>query len=165
MLSAEQVVHRLDRLFALLGPSGAFLPDRVLPQRLPPPFDRHSDAAAELAEHLPSERGGVRPWLDGRFARPDRGLVDAVDDLDELHRHKLLSTLVALAHAYRWHMVPPRPEQFTEWHIALPAGIAEPLHAVAGSLDHPHVGTTWSLHSCNWWMTDRPGGATYSAAE
>jgi extracellular factor (EF) 3-hydroxypalmitic acid methyl ester biosynthesis protein len=164
VLTEEQLVQHQDHLFALLGPSGAFLPDRVLPMQLPPPFRRHTDAAAGLAEHLPAGKGGVRPWLDAEFGRADAS-AEAVGDLDELQRHKLLSTLVALAHAYRWHTVPPHPQRFEEWRIALPPGIAEPLHAVAAILEHPRVGTTWSLHSCNWWMPDRPGGGAYSAVE
>jgi extracellular factor (EF) 3-hydroxypalmitic acid methyl ester biosynthesis protein len=165
VLTAEQVGERLRLAFEELGPIGAFLPERVPPVRLPPPFDDHTEAAAGLAEHFPAGRGGVRRWLDARFGSPDPALAGAVADLDVLGRHKLLSALTALAHTYRWDTVPPDPERFEERRIRLPPGIAEPLAAVARALEHPRVGTTWSLHLCNWWMTDRPGGAAFVPAE
>lgn len=164
MLTTDDVDGRLAGAFHLLGATGAFLPDRVLPTRLPPPFDAHTAAAVELADRFPVRRGGVRPWLDATFGRADPDLVAAVHGLDELGRHKLLSTLTALAHAYRWHTVPPDPARFAEWRIALPAAIAGPLAAVAADLEHPQVGTTWSLHLCNWWSVDHAAGSSYDPA-
>jgi extracellular factor (EF) 3-hydroxypalmitic acid methyl ester biosynthesis protein len=149
--------------FAELGPGGAFLPPRVPPEHLPPPFDGYTAACEELAERL-TAAAGTRRWLDRRFAEAD-GTVEAVAGLDDLGAHKLLSTLTALAHAYRWNTLPPAPERFAEWRIELPAGIADPLAVVAKRLEHPRHGTTWSLHLCNWRMTDRPGGATFVPAE
>jgi extracellular factor (EF) 3-hydroxypalmitic acid methyl ester biosynthesis protein len=149
--------------FAQLGPAPAFLPPGVPPEHLPAPFDAYTAACEELAERL-AAAPGVRPWLERRFAGAD-GMAEALAGLDDLGAHKLLSTLTALAHAYRWNTLPPAPERFAEWRIELPAGIAQPLAAVGQRLEHPRHGTTWSLHLCNWRMTDRPGGAAFVPAD
>jgi hypothetical protein len=36
---------------------------------------------------------------------------------------------------------------------------------LARAWDQPRVGTTWSLHLCNWKLADRPGGAAYRPEE
>ena len=145
-----------------LGDVGAFLPDRVPLAELPAPFDRFLSACAELPDRYPAERGGVRVWFDGAFAHEDPAVMGAIAGLSAGESQTLMTALSALGHTYRWDQVPPSKERFEERRVELPAGIAGPWAELARVLDQPRVGTTWSLHLCNWKLTDRPGGAPYS---
>lgn len=144
-----------------LGELRAFLPGRVPLDELPPAFEPYLAACAQLPAHYPEDRGGVRGWLEREFARDDPAVRDAIPRLSDAERDRLTTALGVLGHTYRWDCVPPAPGRFQERHIWLPPGIAGPWTALAKGCELPRVGTTWSLHLCNWRMTDRPGGAAY----
>lgn len=144
---------------------GAFLPDRVPLDKLPAPLDRYLSACTELPDRYPEERGGVRGWLDREFAHEDPAVMDAIAGLSAGESQTLMTALSALGHTYRWDRVPPATERFEERRVVLPPGIAGPWAELARALDQPRVGTTWSLHLCNWKLIDRPGGSAYSPDE
>ena len=148
-----------------LGAVGTFLPDTVPVDRLPAEFAPFLAACAELPGRYPADRGGVRAWLDRMFGAADPAVTGAVGSLAEPELHALLTALSVLAHVYRWDHVPPARERFADRTVALPAGIDGPWRAVTGRLGEPRVGTTWSMHLCNWRMTDRPAGARYAPEE
>jgi hypothetical protein len=148
-----------------LGEARAFLPGRVPLDDLPPAFGAYLRACAQLPERYGEDRGGVRRWLDREFRRDDRAVRRAVARLSGAQRDRLMTTFSVLGHTYRWDCVPPRRARFDEQRIALPPGIAGPWAALARICGQPRVGTTWSLHLCNWRMTDRPGGAPYRTDE
>lgn len=148
-----------------LGDVGAFLPNRVPVDELPPPFGRYLSACAELSAHYPEERGGVRRWLEREFASADPAVTDAVTTLSTGEREMLMTALSALAHTYRWDRVPPTRDRFEEQRIVLPPGILVPWARLARALDQPRVGTTWSVHLCNWKIADRMGGVEYRPEE
>lgn len=152
--------HRAD-----LGEVGAFLPSRVPLDELPAPFDRYFSACAELPDRYPADRGGVRGWLDRELAQEDPAVMAAIAGLSPAEGQTLMTALSALGHTYRWDQVPPAKERFEEQRVVLPAGIAGPWAELARVLDQPRVGTTWSLHLCNWKLVDRPGGAAYTPDE
>ena len=148
-----------------LGEVGGFLPGRVPLDELPTVFQPYLWACAQLPAHYPADSGGVRTWLEGEFAREDPAVRNAIPRLGGAERDRLMTILAVLGHTYRWDCVPPAPARFQEQRIPLPPGIAEPWTALARSCGQPRVGTTWSLHLCNWRMTDRPGGAAYRPEE
>lgn len=148
-----------------LGPTGAFLPERVPVDRLPEPLEPYLAACAELPDHYAPGGRGVRAWLDGRFSRDPDAAVESIATLGRDELDSLMTFLSALGHTYRWDRVPPAAERFAEHRIDLPPGIARPWSAVARRLDQPRVGTTWSLHLCNWVMPGRPGGSGYRPGE
>ncbi len=147
-----------------LGDVAAFLPNRVPLDELPAPFEPYLSACSELPARY-REEGGVRRWLEREFAREDPALTGAICRLSNGERETLMTALSALGHTYRWDRVPPAPERFQEQRILLPPGILAPWAELARVLDQPRVGTTWSLHLCNWKLVDRPGGARYHAEE
>ncbi|MBW3557723.1 MAG: indoleamine 2,3-dioxygenase, partial [Actinobacteria bacterium] len=144
-----------------LGELRAFLPGRVPLDELPSAFEPCLSACAQLPLRYPADSGGVRRWLEGEFPRDDPAVRNAITGLGEAERDRLMTALAVLAHTYRWDCVPPAPARFHERQIPLPPGIAGPWTALARRCGQPRVGTTWSLHLCNWRMTDRPGGAAY----
>lgn len=148
-----------------LGDVAAFLPNRVPPDELPAPLERYLSACKELPARYPEDKGGVRCWLEREFACEDLAVSRAVTRLSPAERETLMTVLSALGHTYRWDRVPPAPERFEERRIVLPPGISAPWAQVARALDQPRVGTTWSMHLCNWKVTDRPGGAIYQPEE
>lgn len=148
-----------------LGEVGAFLPDRVPLDELPAPFDRYLSACAELPDRYPEGGGGVRGWLDREFAGDECSVMAAIAGLGPAESQTLMTALSALGHTYRWDQVPPAKERFEERRVVLPPGIAGPWAELARILEQPRVGTTWSLHLCNWRLADRPGGAAYAAEE
>lgn len=162
-----ELVARLVRTSyeADLGEVKGFLPGRVPLDELPPPFVRHLSACAELPARYPAGRGGVRRWLEQEFPRYDPVVRQAIPGLTHAERDTLMTVLGVLGHTYRWDCVPPAPVRFRERRISLPPGIGEPWTALARSCGQPRVGTTWSLHLCNWRMEDRPGGAAYLPEE
>lgn len=148
-----------------LGEVSAFLPDRVPLDELPGPFEHYVSACAELPARYPKERGGVRRWLEREFACEDPAVTRALTRLSTPERETLMTAVSVLGHTYRWDAVPPAPERFAELRIPLPPGIAAPWTELARVLDQPRVGTTWSLHLCNWKVADRPAGASYRPEE
>ncbi len=148
-----------------LGDVAAFLPDRVPLDELPAPFERFLSACAELPGRYPAERGGVRRWLEREFAREDPAVPRALARLSTGERETLMTALSVLGHCYRWDRVPPARERFDERRIVLPPGISAPWTELARVLDQPRVGTAWSLHLCNWKLTDRRAGAGYRPEE
>lgn len=160
-------VSRLLRVSyeADLGDVAAFLPSRVPLDELPQPFERYLSACAELPARYPEERGGVRRWLEREFAWEDAAVSRGIARLSPGERETLMTALSALGHTYRWDRIPPAPERFDEQRIVLPPGILAPWTELARTLEQPRVGTTWSLHLCNWKMADRPGGAAYRPEE
>ena len=148
-----------------LGEATGFLPNRVPLDELPRPFEQYISACAELPARYPEKQGGVRRWLEREFACEDAVVNRAIAGLSTGQRETLMTALCALGHTYRWDRVPPAPERLAEQHVALPAGILAPWTELARALDEPRVGTTWSLHLCNWKMADRPGGAAYAPEE
>lgn len=148
-----------------LGELRAFLPGRVPLDELPPVLEPYLSACAQLPARYPAGNGGVRRWLEREFARDDPGVRNAIPGLSDAERDRLMTALSVLGHTFRWDCVPPAPARFEERHISLPPGLAGPWTALARSCGHPRVGTTWSLHLCNWAMTDRPGGAAYRPEE
>jgi hypothetical protein len=148
-----------------LGDVRAFLPNRVPPNELPAPFERYLSACAELPARYSGEGGGVRRWLEREFAREDAAVVGTIARLTAGERETLMTALSTLGHTYRWDRVPPARERFEEQRILLPPGIAGPWAQLARVVDQPRVGTTWSLHLCNWKMADRPGDAHYRPGE
>lgn len=163
---ALRVAQRLRVSYrADLGDVAAFLPNRVPLDEIPVPFERYLFACAELPARYPAERGGVRRWLDREFAREDSAVTGAIARLDTAERETLMTALSILGHSYRWDHVPPAVERFDEHRILLPPGILAPWAELARALDQPRVGTTWSLHLCNWKIVDRPGGTAYCPEE
>ncbi len=163
---AKRVAERLRASYEEdLGEVAAFLPNRVPLDELPSPFDRYLSACDELPTRYPEETGGVRGWLGREFACEDPSVTRAVARLSTGERETLMTALSALAHTYRWDRVPPAPARFEERRVPLPPGILAPWAALARVLDQPRVGTTWSLHLCNWKSADRPGGAAYRPEE
>jgi indoleamine 2,3-dioxygenase len=148
-----------------LGEVRAFLPGRVPLDELPSAFARYLSACAELPARYPAVRGGVRRWLEHEFARYEPAVRRAIPGLTHAERETLTTVLSVLGHTYRWDCVPPAHARFLERHISLPPGIGEPWTALARGCGQPRVGTTWSLHLCNWRMKDRPGGAVYLPEE
>lgn len=148
-----------------LGAVGAFLPARVPLDDLPPVFERHLMACKELAYRYPAERGGVRRWMDREFSREEVATRYAIPRLTCSEHEKLMTVLAVLGHAYRWDFLPPARHRFNERHIALPPGIEGPWNALSRVCGQPRVGTTWTLHLCNWTMKDRSGGARYRAED
>ncbi len=144
-----------------LGKVGAFLPECVPLNELPTAFAPYLAACAELPVRYPAGRGGVRKWLERGFRRDDAAVRRAITRLTEAERDTLMTALSVLGHTYRWDSVPPAPARFEERCVSLPPGIAGPWGVLAKSGRHPRVGTTWSLHLCNWTMTNRCGGAPY----
>jgi hypothetical protein len=166
LLDPVQVAQLVRESYeADLGEIRAFLPARVPLEQLPALFQPFLAACAELPARHPAQFGGVRQWLEREFAHDDPAVRDLVPRLTEAERDGAMTALSMLGHTYRWDCVPPATERFQEQRIALPPGIAGPWTALARSCGHPRVGTTWSLHLCNWRMTDRPGGAAYRADE
>lgn len=160
-------VSRLLRVSyeADLGDVAAFLPSRVPLAELPQPFERYLSACAELPARYPQEQGGVRRWLEREFALEDAAVSRGIARLSPAERETLMTALSALGHTYRWDRIPPATERFDEQRIVLPPGILAPWTELARALEEPRVGTTWSLHLCNWKMVDRPGGAAYCPEE
>jgi hypothetical protein len=148
-----------------LGNVAAFLPDRVPVEELPKPFERYLSACAELPLRFAQQSGGVRRWLEREFESEDPAVSRGMAQLSTGQRETLMTALSALGHTYRWDTVPPAPERFHERRISLPPGISTPWTELARALDQPRVGTTWTLHLCNWKMADRPGGAAYLPEE
>ncbi len=165
-LGAVQVARLLRQSYeADLGDVGAFLPERVPLDELPSPFEPYLAACSELPARYPEDRGGVRRWLERTFPYEDRAVSRAIMDLSCAERETLMTALSVLGHTYRWDRVPPAGARFHEQRIALPPGISGPWTTLARALDQPRVGTTWSLHLCNWRMADRPGGSAYEPEE
>lgn len=148
-----------------LGEVRAFLPGRVPLDELPSVFEPYLSACTELPARYPGEGGGVRSWLEREFGRDEPAVRHAIPRLTCGERDRLMTVLSVLGHTYRWDRVPPAPARFQERRISLPPGIAGPWTVLARSCGHPRVGTTWSLHLCNWTMNDRPGGAAYHPEE
>lgn len=148
-----------------LGRVRAFLPALVPVDELPGPFAPYISCCSELPARYPVTGGGVRDWLDREFAEEPRGLRRAIIHLTGAQRDAAMTMFSVLGHTYRWGHVPPAPARFAERLIPLPAGIKGPWEMLARLCGQPCVGTTWSLHLCNWSMRDRPGGATYHPAE
>ena len=140
---------------------GAFLPAQVPGDQLPPALTRYLAACAELPARYAAANGGVRPWLDDEFRRPDPAVGRSLGRLDHGERDTLLTALCVLGHTYRWNFVPPSCDRFNETLIPLPRGLSEPWALLSRRCGQPRVGTTWSLHLNNWRMTDRPCGASY----
>lgn len=151
-----QASYRTD-----LGEVAAFLPARVPVSDLPTVFGPYLSACAELPARYPAVRKGVRKWLDRVFARDLPSVRYAIPLLSDGERDAAMTVLSVLGHAYRWDSMPPAPARFRERYVTLPAGIAYPWGALARIYGHPRVGTTWSLHLCNWKMHDTPSGAAY----
>ena len=148
-----------------LGRARAFLPALVPLDELPAPFASYVSSCAELPTRYPEARGGVRDWLDRQFAEEPLAVQEAISGLTDAQRDAAMTVLSVLGHTYRWDRVPPASARFGEQRIPLPAGIAGPWAALARICGHPRVGTTWSLHLCNWTMRDRCGGSMYQPAE
>jgi indoleamine 2,3-dioxygenase len=148
-----------------LGRVRAFLPELVPLDELPGPFASYVSSCAELSTRYPEAGGGVRDWLDRQFAEEPRAVQEAIRRLTHAQRDAAMTVLSVLGHTYRWDRVPPASERFSEQQIPLPPGIAGPWAALARICGQPRVGTTWSLHLCNWTMRDRPGGAMYQPAD
>jgi indoleamine 2,3-dioxygenase len=148
-----------------LGPVGAFLPARVPLDVLPGPYQPFLDACAELPARYPVGRGGVRRWLDTEFGESRPAARSGLGGLTPAAQETLLTALSVLGHTYRWDTIPPAADRFADQDIRLPAGFGEVWQDLADRLGQPRVGTTWTLHLCNWRMTDRPGGAAYDPAE
>ena len=159
--AAERIRRAYD---TELGSVRAFLPERVPIDVLPPLLQPYLNATGELTLRYPVG-GGVRGWLDGLFGRRAPDVVALLPALSEPERQRLMTVLSVLAHAYRWDSVPPAQDRFAERRIQLPAGLREPWQALAELQESPCVGTTWSMHLCNWRMTDRPGGSSYRPEE
>jgi indoleamine 2,3-dioxygenase len=160
------VARRVRASYALdLGEARAFLPSRVPLDELPVPFARHLSACAALPTRYSRGGGGVRRWLEREFERDDPAVRRHIPRLSDTERDGLMTVLSVLGHTYRWDCVPPARARFRERRISLPPGIAKPWSALARSCGQPRVGTTWSLHLCNWTMNDRPGGAPYRAED
>ena len=150
-----------ERYEADLGPGRSFLPATVPPDSLPAPFDRYLEACRDVARHYAGDAGGVRTWLDREFGREDPTVLAQLELLDRPHQESLLTALSVLGHTYRWDRIPPCADRFGERQVALPPGISGPWRSLARAFRLPPVGTAWSLHLCNWGMTDRPGGSAY----
>lgn len=148
-----------------LGEARAFLPGRVPLEELPPAFSPYLSACAELTARYPADKGGVRSWLNREFPRDEVSVQRAIGRLNAAERDRAMTVLSVLGHTFRWDCAPPAPARFQEQRIALPPGIAGPWAALALATGQPRVGTTWSLHLCNWTMTDRPGGSAYRTEE
>ena len=148
-----------------LGRARAFLPELVPLDELPSPFACYVSSCAELPTRYSEVGGGVRDWLDRQFAEEPRAIQEAIRRLTDAQRDSAMTVLSVLGHTYRWDRVPPASERFREQRIPLPPGIAGPWAALAQICGQPRVGTTWSLHLCNWTMRDRPGGAIYQPAD
>ncbi len=142
----------------LLGPVGAFLPQRVPVTRgLAEPFGSYAAAAAELPQRYQHPGAGVRGWLDSLFGRPDPDLLAAVGEAGVPTRDGLFAVLSHLVHAYRWDTAPPLPARFADTGLRLPEGIRAPWTTLCDDADLPHVGTAWSFLLCNWWVPGREG--------
>ncbi len=149
-LSPAEANALVDSYRALLGPVGAFLPDRVpVFASLPEPFAAFYGATAELADRYHQPAGGVRKWLDGLFGAPDPGVVAAATQADAATKAGLFGLVTVLAHLYRWDAVPPAPARFGDTELRLPAGIGQPWTALCDEVGLPHVGTLWSFVNCN----------------
>ena len=154
--SAAEALARAHR--SVVGPVGAFLPERVpVIAGLPEPFGAMSAAARELPEHYHQPAEGVREWLGGLFGRPDPDVLSAAGQADMAIKSGLLAVLSVLAHTYRWDTVPPAAARFYETSLALPEGIRAPFAALCDELGLPHVGTMWSFLGCNWRVPGREG--------
>lgn len=140
---------------------GTFLPPKVPGDHLPAALTPYLAACAELPSRYAAAQGGVRPWLDAEFRRPDPAVRRCLGRLVETERDTLLTALCVLGHTYRWNFVPPNCDRFKETVIRLPPGLSEPWSLLSRQRGQPRVGTTWSLHLNNWRMTDRPCGASY----
>lgn len=145
-----------------LGEVRGFLPGRVPLDELPGVFEPYVSACAQLPARYPAEHGGVRSWLEREFARDEPAVRNAVPRLSQPERDRLMTVLSVLGHTYRWDCAPPAPARFQERRIPLPPGIAGPWTVLCTMCGQPRVGTAWTLHLCNWTMTDRPGGAGYA---
>lgn len=141
--------------------AGVFLPARVPLAWVAGPVARYFEACADLPNHYPAERGGVRRWLDRELGHDDRAVRRAIAQLGPAERDAVLVAFCVLGHTYRWDTVPPASARFEERRIALPPGLAGPWTQLARAAGQPRVGTVWTLHLNNWRMVDRPGGATY----
>ena len=148
-----------------LGEVRAFLPGRVPLDELPAAFSPYLAACAELPTRYPEAMGGVRSWLEREFARDEPAVRRAIERLNCAQIDRLMTVFSVLGHTYRWDRVPPARARFREQRISLPPGIAGPWGALAKRCGLPRVGTTWSLHLCNWTMNDRPGGALFRPAD
>lgn len=165
-MTAVRIAEKVRSAYlADLGPIGAFLPQHVPLETLPGPYQAYLDACAELPQHYPAQHGGVRDWLDRQFAEPRPADVAGLGSLLPAQQERLVTALSVLAHAYRWDTIPPSRERFSETRIRQPAAIGPLWTEAAQLLGQPEVGTTWSMHLCNWHMTDRPGGSSYRTEE
>jgi CRP-like cAMP-binding protein len=164
-MSASIAEQLRDAQRVLLQDVGAFLPERVPLDRLPEPLQPYLEACARLPDHYPLSKGGVRGFMRDRFARFDSQAAAAMDALSPIEEWTLLTAFAVLGHTYRWDTVPPRPERIGERSVALPEGLGRPWSQLAARLGQPRVGTMWTLHLCNWRLTDRLGGTRYQVSD
>jgi hypothetical protein len=164
-MSASIAEQLRDARRVLLQDVGAFLPERVPLDRLPEPLQPYLEACARLPDHYPLSKGGVRGFMRDRFARFDSQAAAAMDALSPIEEWTLLTAFAVLGHTYRWDTVPPRPERIGERSVALPEGLGRPWSQLAARLGQPRVGTMWTLHLCNWRLTDRLGGTRYQVSD
>ncbi len=145
-----------------LSATGGFLPERAPLTHLPPPFQAYLDLSRELPHHYPARQGGVRRWLDSSLPAYTDELRLQLNLLEVGAKERLMTSLAALGHAYRWNTIPPAPERFGEV-LRMPDALALPWLDLARVLDVPRVGSAWNLHVSNWRSNVVPGWITVSA--
>lgn len=165
-LNARLAVDRLEHTYRTCLPLGkGFLPLKTPVHVLPAAFDRYQRACDELPERFGSPNGGVRQWLDTRFAEHDPAVTEAIDHLSPLERQRAMTVLCTLAHSYRWGQAPPDRTAFELTSVTLPPGIDRPWTHLARILHQPRVGTLWNMALCNWSLNTRSEGSDYSVEE
>lgn len=143
-----------------LGPARAFLPEQAPLTQLPPPFQAYLDLSRALPEHYPAKAGGVRGWLEASLPGYGDELRFELTQLPPRGQERLMTSLCALGHTYRWHTLPPAPERLNEA-LRLPDALARPWSDLADLLGVPRVGSAWNLHVCNWRSSIVSSGSPY----
>ncbi|MDX6683068.1 MAG: hypothetical protein QOG94_3107, partial [Solirubrobacteraceae bacterium] len=145
------------------GATGGFLPPRAPLARVAAPFQEYLELSRELPHHHPAQCGGVRGWLGDALPRYTGDARQALAALDLDEQQRLMTSLAALGHAYRWDTAPP-PER-ADRGLRLPDDLALPWDDLAKALGVPRVGSHWNLFACNWTSQRVAPGSRYDPDE